>query len=138
MPSGGDSRTSGDLLPRAEHVYTAPSRRHGLGVFAAHGLSRGAIIECCPVLVVASRHVASVERSGLHGYLYDWDGDAGIAFGFGSFYNHSFHPNAEYEAFIDERLVVIRALRAIRAAEEITVNYAGSQVGDALWFTAVE
>jgi hypothetical protein len=138
MSHGAESCGPTDGLPRAEHVYAAPSPRHGLGVFAAHRLDCRRVIERFPVLVVSACHVPDLERSGLHGYLYDWDGDVGVAFGFGSLYNHSFAPNAEYEAWIDEKLVVVRALCTIPTGEEITLNYAGTQPGGDLWFEPVE
>jgi SET domain-containing protein len=138
MARATNGRVSTSGLPRAEHVYAAPSRRHGLGVFAAHRIMQGTIIERCPVLVVAAQHVASLERSGMYGYLYEWDGDAGVALGFGCLYNHSFEPNAEYEAWIDDKLVVVRALRTIGAGEEITLNYAGPDDPAHLWFDSVE
>lgn len=138
MPPRGDVRSAADCPPRGEHVYAAPSHRHGLGVFAAHELDRGTVIESCPVLVVPGDHIQALEQCGLRGYIYEWEGNAGIAFGFGSLYNHSFAPNAEYEPLFDEKIVQIRALRVIRPDEEITVNYVRDHAPDALWFTANE
>ena len=49
-----------------------------------------------------------------------------MALGYGSLYNHSFFPNAEYIKVWEERVIRFVALRDIRDGEEITINYNGS------------
>jgi hypothetical protein len=116
---------------RGNGVYAAPSRRHGTGVFAGRAFRRGQIVEYCPVLVVPESGMDPIEATGLRDYLYEFGDDYALALGLGSLYNHSSRPAAEVEARIDERLLVVRALRAIAPGEEITISYAAT---DELWF----
>jgi SET domain-containing protein len=119
-------------------AYVGQSHRHGLGIFAARDIRRGKVIERCPVLVVSASDCATIERTRLRGYLYEWDGDYALALGFGSLYNHSDEANAAYEAWIDDELLVIRAARTIRAGEEITIDYVAQGSPDDLWFEPVD
>ncbi|MFH1253066.1 MAG: SET domain-containing protein-lysine N-methyltransferase [Candidatus Uhrbacteria bacterium] len=47
----------------------------------------------------------------------------GICFGFGSFYNHSYQPNATYKKDIKNQIIKFVAIKNIKKGEEITVNY---------------
>ncbi len=47
-----------------------------------------------------------------------------LALGYGSLYNHSFHPNARYDDR-GQQTKVFTSLRDIESGEEITVNYNG-------------
>ena len=116
---------------RGHHVHPAPSRRHGTGVFAGRAFRRGQIVESCPVLVVPERGMRSITATGLREYLYEFGDDYALALGLGSLYNHSSRPAAEVEAHLDERVLVVRALRGIAPGEEITIAYAEA---DDLWF----
>jgi uncharacterized protein len=124
-------------IPRhasGQSLYTAPSRRHGRGVFAARRFRKGEILEGCPVLSVPARDRALVERTRLGSYLYEGDrGTAIIALGFGSLVNHSSHPNAECELDLHAGNAVFRALRTIEPGEEITILYSSNSE---LWFAA--
>ena len=46
-----------------------------------------------------------------------------ICFGFGSYYNHSYKPNATYKKEIKKQIIRFIAIRDIKKNEEITVNY---------------
>jgi SET domain-containing protein len=118
----------------SRHVYAAPSRRHGRGVFAARRFRAGEVVERCPILRVSARDRALLQRTGLRGYVYQRRRGAGaIALGLGSLYNHSAEPNAECELDQDGETLVFRARRAIAASEEITISY-GEEPD--LWFAA--
>ena len=58
-------------------------------------------------------------------YYFEWDGDAALALGLGSLYNHSGTPNAEYLKDTQNDVVTIRALAGIAAGEEIVFSYSG-------------
>ena len=137
-------RTLGDTASLAHRqrerapLYAARSARDGLGVFAGTDIPRGRIVERCPVLVLSSRHAPALEQAGLHGYLYEWDGQLAVALGMGSLYNHSQSPNATYEAHLDDRLLVVRAARSIAAGEEITIDYVAAGQRDDLWFEPID
>jgi len=124
--------------PRGERTYVAPSTRHGRGVFAAERIGRGVEIERCPVLIVPGNRATALDRAGLRGYCYEWGRDLALALGHGSLYNHSFRPNAECEALLDEGVLVIRSRRVIEPGEEITLDYTGARNRKSLWFDAVD
>jgi hypothetical protein len=101
-------------------------------VFAARSFRGGDVIERCPILRVSAKDRALLERTGLRGYVYQRPRGAGaIALGLGSLYNHSADPNAECELDVDEERLVVRARRAIRAGDEITISYCDESE---LWF----
>lgn len=101
---------------------------HGRGVIAIDGIAKGETIEVCPIL-----ELAEGDASGL---LDDYtvalgDGSTGAALllGYGSLYNHSDEPNAEYVALEDDAYSFV-ALRDIDAGEQITISY-----GEEWWRT---
>jgi hypothetical protein len=101
-------------------------------VFAGRRFRAGEVVERCPILRVSARDRAVLERTGLRGYVYQRARGAGaIALGLGSLYNHSADPNAECELDLDEESLVVRARRAIRAGDEITISYGDESE---LWF----
>jgi uncharacterized protein len=101
---------------------------HGRGVIAVAEIEKDETIEVCPVLELA--------EGDANGVLDDYtvslgDGEAGAALllGYGSLYNHSEEPNAEYVALADDAYSFV-ALRSIAAGEEITISY-----GEEWWRT---
>lgn len=77
------------------------------------------------MLRVPSSQRDLIDQTLLFEYYFDWDGDAGLALGFGSLYNHSATPNAEYIKDIANDLVSVRAIAAIVPGEEVTFTYSG-------------
>ena len=106
-------------------IAVEESEIHGRGVFATAPIAPGETIEICPVLRIPMEEVELINSTLVAAYYYTWNGAAGIALGFGSLYNHSSTPNAEYLKHIDEDLLVIRALSTIALGEEITTSYSG-------------
>lgn len=93
------------------------SSMHGYGVFAEKNLKKGELIEECYALI---------SRGGdkkLEDYYFDAKGKYALLTGFGSIYNHSDEPNAEYDINPKKCLAVIKADKAIRKGEEIFVSY---------------
>lgn len=109
----------------------------GRGVFARREFSAGELIEAAPVLIIPDSQWASIEPTILYHYTFCW-GDksqhAALAMGLGSFYNHSYTPNAEYVKRLDDETIDFIALKAIRSGEEITVNYNGEGDLSPVWF----
>lgn len=103
-------------------VEVKRTRNKGRGVFARQAIPAGTIIERVPVLVLP---MDEIDSSLLADYCFFWGGDTvALALGYGSLYNHSYTPNAEYQDMWP-RTKVFRALRDIAAGEEITINYNG-------------
>lgn len=95
--------------------------RVGRGVIAVRDIAEGETIEVVPLLVV--------EEADSDGVLADYvvdpgDGTEGavVMLGYGSLYNHSEDPNAEYIQHAEDAYE-FAATRDIAAGEEVTVSY---------------
>ncbi len=114
-----------------EHLFIAPSviTGAGRGVFTNAPIPKGTLIERCPVVALADeKDRARLRKTGLVQYYFLWGekrDHAAICLGWGSVYNHSYTPNAEYSKLLEGDFMDFVALRDIRAGEEITVNYNG-------------
>jgi SET domain-containing protein len=121
-----------------KQLEVRPTGGRGRGVFAQVAFPAGEIIESCPVILIPAEQWHIIEPTVLALYIYNFgpDGEhAAIALGYGSLYNHSFSPNAEYLKSWDEQLIRIRAIQDIQPGEEITVNYNGSPEDQSpMWF----
>jgi SET domain-containing protein len=98
--------------------------KKGRGVFARSKINKGTVIEKVPVVVFPVEEIfGSNRRSKLAEYVFGWNkSTVAIALGYGSLYNHSHRPNAEF--YSEGRLnQVLWAIRDITPGEEITVYY---------------
>lgn len=119
-------------------LYIASSPQRGRGVFTAESVTTGDVIEICPVIVLPPEDMDRIHASRLHDYYFLWgpgrDRPA-IALGYGSLYNHSEQPNAEFELDFEEEVITIVCLHPISPGEEITIHYQPDQdVEEGLWF----
>ena len=91
----------------------------GYGVYAQQPIALGEVIEEAPILLVP------YDTKVLGDYQFSWDADHNaLALGFASLYNHDPEdPNAEYITDKLRQVMVIRALKPIKAGEEVFVNY---------------
>jgi len=99
----------------------------GRGVVALRDFKVGELIELCPTIVVNSRERKHCEKTILNYYIYPWRSTrtGSIVLGYGSIYNHSFTPNADWKQDFRSQMMTYKALRNIKKGEEITVNYNG-------------
>jgi hypothetical protein len=112
------------------------SRIHGKGIFAIEDLQKNEVIEICPIIVLDQKETRKINDTSLYDYYFSWqDSASSIALGYGSIYNHSYQPNAEYSKdFLNNRITFI-AIKPIRKGEEITVNYNGDPDDqEPVWF----
>ena len=120
------------------HIFVGPSERHGKGVFSANRIEAGEIIEICPIILFPVRELLHVRATVLDDYYFDWGDDAqwyAFALGYGSIYNHSYEPNAEYEMDFVHETIDFYCVRDIEAGDEITVNYNGDPDNNTkVWF----
>jgi SET domain-containing protein len=104
--------------PKSIRVEETPL---GRGVIASAPIAAGETIEVCPVLAIDAADADGV----LTDYVVDPGDDsdgAVLMLGYGSLYNHSEDPNAEY-VWVTEDVYEFTALRDIAAGEEITISY---------------
>ncbi|MCS6899216.1 MAG: SET domain-containing protein [Myxococcales bacterium] len=110
----------------------------GRGVFACERIPAGSLIEECPVIEIPEEELVSLMPTTLGDYFFQWGPtrqQGALALGYGSLYNHSYHPSAGYVRKLESRTIQFLALRDIEAGEEITVNYNGSpEDRSPVWF----
>ncbi len=98
----------------------------GRGVFCTEDLNEGDVIEICPVVVCPPKDTKHLDKTTLYHYYFMWGDDgksAGLVLGYGAMYNHSYNPNAIYEAYYEDEIFKVIARRHIPANTEITINY---------------
>jgi SET domain-containing protein len=98
----------------------------GRGVFCTEDLNEGDVIEICPVVVCPPKDTKQLDKTTLYHYYFMWGDDgksAGLVLGYGAMYNHSYDPNAIYEAYYEDEIFKVIARRHIPANTEITINY---------------
>ena len=103
------------------------TRKKGRGVFALKNFKEGEIVESCPVITLTPKERKYCEKTILNFYIYPWKSlkSAAVVLGYGSIYNHSFTPNADWVQNFKTNSMVYTAIAPIKKDEEITVNYNG-------------
>jgi uncharacterized protein len=131
----GRGRRYPDDVASSPRTYGGQSALGGRGVFAAVAIADGDVVEVCPVIVVAASELDALNGTSLRDHWYGWgdDGDAAVAMGHGSFYNHDTDPSCTYEVHDVLDALVLRATRDVAAGEELTIDYTGGGVNE-LWF----
>lgn len=119
-------------------IFVAYSETHGKGVFAARDIEAGEVIEVCPLILFPKSELPHVRQTVLDDYYFDW-GDEGewyaFCLGYGSLYNHSYEPNAEYGMDFDAQTIDFYCVKPIAAGEEIFINYNGDiDNREPVWF----
>lgn len=101
--------------------------KKGRGVFALTDFKVGEIIENCPVINITPTERKKIEKTIFNYYIYPWRStkSGSLVLGYGSIYNHSFSPNADWKQNFKANLMVYRAIRPIKKGDEVTVNYNG-------------
>jgi uncharacterized protein len=98
----------------------------GRGVFATRDIQPGETLEDAPVLVLEGHEADLLKRTQLFNYFFVWSEaqcQVAVCFGFGSIYNHSRNPNAEFVRIYSQKVIRFRALRKIRKGDEICTDY---------------
>ena len=123
-------------------LYILDSEKKGRAVYCLHDIAEGSLIEICPVIVVPPKDTLAIHNSILHDYYFMWDMEAkssAIALGYGSLYNHSDQPNAEFLIDRTTTEIKIMAIQDVTAGTEITLDYiAAKDEGISLWFDPVQ
>jgi SET domain-containing protein len=119
-------------------VYIKNSKIHGIGVFASKNINKDEVVEICPVIILNPKDTSIVDGTSLFDYYFSWGEDdisSAIALGYGSIYNHSYKPCAEYGKDCLKKELTFTAIKRIKKDEEITVNYNGlPDSQEKLWF----
>ncbi len=108
-------------LRRTQNLHQALTRFRVTGVFAETDIQAGEIIEECYTLILKEpdnlmNYTFKITNEGLEEY-------AAMPLGSGAIFNHSSHPNADYELNRETMYMVFTATRPIKAGEEIFITY---------------
>ena len=109
-------------------LYIADSEKKGRGVFTTEDIDAQTLIEVSPVIVMSAEERSLLDQTLLHDYIFEWGPDQQqccMAMGYIAVYNHSPAANCEYEMDFQNALMGIRTVRAIKAGEELFINYHG-------------
>ena len=112
----------------------------GRGVFTSENISEGTIIEISPVIVMSNEERKLLDQTLLHDYIFEWGSNKEqccVALGYVSVYNHSYKSNCEYSMDFETKQISIKAVRFIKAGEELFINYNGDwNNSKKVWFDA--
>ena len=123
-----------------ELIYVAKTGKMGRGVFAKGDLKKNTVIEIAPVIVMNKIDRTHLDKTPLHDYIFEWGtkkNQCCMALGYVPLYNHSYQSNCEYEMNFSKDLITIKTVKAIKAGEELFINYNGDWNNEKpLWFDA--
>ncbi len=129
------------LLEQRAPIAIREFGARGRGIVATCDIGAGALIERSPVLVIPPQDRAAVDATIVFTYVFMWEhgtaeedlyqhrGRSAIALGYTSLLSHSYTPNCRFVRRIDEFMIEVYAERAIKAGEELTIDYQMT-----LWF----
>lgn len=110
----------------------------GRGVFSSEKIQANTVIEDSPVIVMSADDRANIDKTLLHDYIFAWGENKDqccMALGLVPLYNHSYSSNCEYFMDFEEETIQIKTVRAIKAGEELTINYNGDWNDEKkIWF----
>jgi SET domain-containing protein len=119
-------------------LVIAPTGGKGRGVFTTTDIEKGTIVEVAPVIVMTREERKLLDQTLLHDYIFEWGQDPKgccMALGYVPVYNHSYRSNCEYEMDYEEELISVKAVRFIKAGEELSINYNGDWNNETpVWF----
>ncbi|MBI2054057.1 MAG: SET domain-containing protein-lysine N-methyltransferase [Candidatus Staskawiczbacteria bacterium] len=117
-----------EILP-AKKIKIIDIKGRGRGVVATKNIARGEIIEFCPIVFISEKEASFFEKENtvlkFYWLLQPETKKSCLMLGYGSLYNHSKNPNAEadYDIKKSKDYLFFRALKKIKAGEEIVFDY---------------
>lgn len=124
-----------------EGIYVAGTKKMGRGVFTKHAIDAGVTVEIAPVIVMSAEDRNHLDKTLLHNYIFEWGDDSKqcvMALGLIPLYNHSYESNCEYEMYFGKQVMRVKTTRAIKAGEELFINYNGDWDNRTrVWFETV-
>ena len=121
-------------------LFVSPAQDMGRGVFTSEKIKANTIIEIAPVIVMNDKDRKLLDQTLLHDYIFEWGDDAlqcCMALGYVPIYNHAYNSNCEYEMDYENNTIQIVTVKAIKAGDELFINYNGSHNDKTpVWFDA--
>ncbi|MFA6049947.1 MAG: SET domain-containing protein-lysine N-methyltransferase [Candidatus Paceibacterota bacterium] len=108
----------------------------GRGLAATCNIQSGTIVEVSPTILIPRSAAEALEIAGIDSYPFIWDDfHLALAMGLGSFFNHSYVPNAEFDLLEETQQIKFSAIKNILQGEEVSINYNGDPKDQSLlWF----
>lgn len=123
-----------------EGIWVSSSDQKGRGVFTSVDLKKNTIIEIAPVIVMSKKDRSFLDQTLLHDYIFEWgekQDQCCMALGYVPLYNHSYKSNCEYEMNFRKHTILIKTVHAVKAGEELFINYNGDWNNKKpVWFEA--
>ncbi len=120
-------------------LYIKNVKGKGRGVFSRMSISKNALIEECPLIVLPTEEYGIVSSTHMVDYCFFFNREKeelAIVLGFGSIYNHAVSANAGHQIDKENKVMNFYATTDIKAGEEICINYTGDSGDDSMqWFT---
>jgi SET domain-containing protein len=111
---------------RGRRLVVRDAGAMGRGVFAGRPITKGELIEACPVIALSPEDELKLAGTVLDQYLFAWGRcpeGACLVLGLGSLYNHSSAPNATACSVDDKAVMEFIAVCDIATGEQIFVDY---------------
>ncbi|MFT4204126.1 MAG: SET domain-containing protein [Chitinophagaceae bacterium] len=122
------------------YLTVTASQLGGRGVFTTENIRVGTTIEISPVVALSPADRKHIEKTELLNYIFEWGEDykgAGVAMGYLSMYNHSYHANCIYEMDFENQEMRVRTVKPIKKGDELTINYNAVPDDETpIWFDA--
>src|SRR5438105_1536299 len=109
-------------------VYATGTKKMGRGVITKDAIAAGTLVEVAPVIVMSAEERKLLDQTLLHDYIFEWGekkDQCAMALGLVPVYNHSYESNCEYEMYFKKEVIAVKAVRNIKAGEELFINYNG-------------
>jgi len=104
-----------------DSIEVKKTKNRGRGVFALRAFKAGEVVEVCPVIAVIKNDQIPPK---LEPYPYEWTkSKCAVVGGYASFYNHSYHPNVEWNIDKRAKTVSFICIVPISKGSEIMFDY---------------
>ncbi|MDQ3683957.1 MAG: SET domain-containing protein [Bacteroidota bacterium] len=121
-------------------IIVAKTKNKGRGILANKNISANTVLEIAPVIVMPKADRRVLDQTLLHDYIFEWGDNKKqccMALGYVALYNHAYQSNCEYEMNFNKQLITITTVKAVKAGEELCINYNGDwNSNKKLWFDA--
>jgi uncharacterized protein len=121
-----------------EGIHVAGTKKMGRGVYTRNSIPEGEIVEVAPVIVMNAQDRIHLDKTLLHDYIFEWGEERNqccMALGLVPIYNHSYKANCEYDMYFNKETITVKAIRDIKAGEELYINYNGDWNNEKkVWF----
>ncbi len=112
-----------------QYLYINNTLIKGRGVYTLENIPAKTIIEDSPLIVMTTEERILLDQTLLHDYIFEWGSEKKtccMALGYIAIYNHSYTSNCEYFMDFELETIQVKTVRAIKAGEELTINYNGN------------